>query len=369
MLNVFCREVWGCLISHPPPKNSSGLLKCQWYSLDLTQYYLGIVFPRHVCAFSVCRMASSSSLENLVLICLVFLGKQLKMWNFFLKKGIFPFFFFSVFSNSLLVSVSFCLCLSPSCLACSFFFNFLFRLNFWQTLQFVLLCDFVIFCIQSLGISTLPEVLLVVVVFLVMIFICFAQHFCWWGFLICFSSHCLSFLHPSILSLFPFLSCNFLVSSSCASFFLLIFERIKPCPSPTPNPWFETGLCGGGRAGVAVLLLFFFPLKYRQPTPVLLPRQSRGQRNLVDYGPWGCKELDMTEATEHNVGQERAFPLIFFFFFFDPIYFFLCMSNMISASWDGFFVFWPYPAPCGILVPWLGVEPTSPALEADSFNH
>ena len=32
-----------------------------------------------------------------------------------------------------------------------------------------------------------------------------------------------------------------------------------------------------------------------QPTPVLLPGESRGQRSLVGYSPRGCKELDMTE--------------------------------------------------------------------------
>ena len=32
-----------------------------------------------------------------------------------------------------------------------------------------------------------------------------------------------------------------------------------------------------------------------QPTPVFLPGKSQGQRNLVDYSPWGCKESDMTE--------------------------------------------------------------------------
>ena len=32
-----------------------------------------------------------------------------------------------------------------------------------------------------------------------------------------------------------------------------------------------------------------------QPTPVLLPGESHGQTSLADYGPWGCKELDMTE--------------------------------------------------------------------------
>ena len=29
-----------------------------------------------------------------------------------------------------------------------------------------------------------------------------------------------------------------------------------------------------------------------QPTPVLLPGKSHGQRSLVDYSPWDCKELD-----------------------------------------------------------------------------
>ena len=38
-----------------------------------------------------------------------------------------------------------------------------------------------------------------------------------------------------------------------------------------------------------------------QPTPVFLPGESHGQRSLVGYSPWHCKELDMTEATEHKV--------------------------------------------------------------------
>ena len=32
-----------------------------------------------------------------------------------------------------------------------------------------------------------------------------------------------------------------------------------------------------------------------QPTPVFLPGKFHGQRSLVDYSLWGCKELDMTE--------------------------------------------------------------------------
>ena len=32
-----------------------------------------------------------------------------------------------------------------------------------------------------------------------------------------------------------------------------------------------------------------------QPTPVLLPGESHGQRSLVGYSPWGSKESDTTE--------------------------------------------------------------------------
>ena len=32
-----------------------------------------------------------------------------------------------------------------------------------------------------------------------------------------------------------------------------------------------------------------------QPTPVFLPGESHGQRNLAGYIPWGCKELELTE--------------------------------------------------------------------------
>ena len=33
--------------------------------------------------------------------------------------------------------------------------------------------------------------------------------------------------------------------------------------------------------------------------PVFLPGKSHGQRTLVGYSPWGCKELDMSGVTEH----------------------------------------------------------------------
>ena len=34
-----------------------------------------------------------------------------------------------------------------------------------------------------------------------------------------------------------------------------------------------------------------------QPTPAFLPGESRGQKSLAGYSPWGHKESDMTEAT------------------------------------------------------------------------
>ena len=37
----------------------------------------------------------------------------------------------------------------------------------------------------------------------------------------------------------------------------------------------------------------------RQPTPVFLPKESHGRRSLVGDSPWGRKESDPTEASEH----------------------------------------------------------------------
>ena len=36
-----------------------------------------------------------------------------------------------------------------------------------------------------------------------------------------------------------------------------------------------------------------------QTTPVFLPRESHEQRSLASYGPWGRKEVDMTEQPTH----------------------------------------------------------------------
>ena len=40
--------------------------------------------------------------------------------------------------------------------------------------------------------------------------------------------------------------------------------------------------------------------RVQQPTPVFLPGESHGQRSLMGYSPWGHKESDTAEATQHT---------------------------------------------------------------------
>ena len=37
-----------------------------------------------------------------------------------------------------------------------------------------------------------------------------------------------------------------------------------------------------------------------QPTPIIFPGESHGQRILAGYSPWGRKESDMTEVTQRT---------------------------------------------------------------------
>ena len=43
-----------------------------------------------------------------------------------------------------------------------------------------------------------------------------------------------------------------------------------------------------------------------QPTPVCLPGESHGERSLVDYSPWGCKEWGMTVTNLVTYSTRRA---------------------------------------------------------------
>ena len=54
-----------------------------------------------------------------------------------------------------------------------------------------------------------------------------------------------------------------------------------------------------------------------QPTPVFLPRESHGQRNLVGYSPWGHEESDRTEQLNNRTPQ--AFLWFFWFLVLLPL--------------------------------------------------
>ena len=49
-----------------------------------------------------------------------------------------------------------------------------------------------------------------------------------------------------------------------------------------------------------------------QPTPVFLPGRSHGQRSLVDYSPWGQKELDTTLCLSTDTHTNKSIKIIFF---------------------------------------------------------
>ena len=44
------------------------------------------------------------------------------------------------------------------------------------------------------------------------------------------------------------------------------------------------------------------------PSPVFLPGEFHGQRSLVGYSPWNCKELDVTDrVTQYSTVFESKF--------------------------------------------------------------
>ena len=52
--------------------------------------------------------------------------------------------------------------------------------------------------------------------------------------------------------------------------------------------------------GRATFISFRLPPRIKwQPTPVLLPGKFHGQRSLVGYSPWDCKEVDTTEQLHY----------------------------------------------------------------------
>ena len=52
-----------------------------------------------------------------------------------------------------------------------------------------------------------------------------------------------------------------------------------------------------------------------QLTPVFLPGEYHGQRSLVSYSPWGCKELGMTEQLTYFTHSNFVDVIILFFLY------------------------------------------------------
>ena len=69
----------------------------------------------------------------------------------------------------------------------------------------------------------------------------------------------------------------------------------------------------------------------RQPTPVFLPGEFHGQRSLGGYSPWGCKELDMTEATLHA----DIYIYIYAVYFYDFLNFLLKKHKILTFTYRG----------------------------------
>ena len=88
------------------------------------------------------------------------------------------------------------------------------------------------------------------------------------------------------------------------------------------------------------------PLKKKmatQPTPAFLPGKSHGQRNLVGYSPWGCKESDTTEWLSLSLFKLIKMAMIYLWLFFGDIsvsllFCFLYISNpfLISLNYRQF---------------------------------
>ena len=58
-------------------------------------------------------------------------------------------------------------------------------------------------------------------------------------------------------------------------------------------------------------------------TPIFLPTKFHGQKSLVVYSQWGCKELDMTEQLTHTttvIGQ-----------FYSEHYIRFCMCELLHC--------------------------------------
>ena len=85
------------------------------------------------------------------------------------------------------------------------------------------------------------------------------------------------------------------------------------------------------------------------PTPVFLPGGFHGQRSLVGYSPWGCKESEVTQSCQTLCHPMDCSPL----------------GSSVHGIFQARVLEWVAISFRGSFQP--GIEPGSPALQADAF--
>ena len=102
-----------------------------------------------------------------------------------------------------------------------------------------------------------------------------------------------------------------------------------------------------------------------QPTPVFLPGEPHGQRSLVGYSPWGCKESDTTEwlSTAQQGASVVSDQL------FEILWTIACQAALSMGFSRQYRSGLPFPSPGDL--PNQGIEPASlmsPALVGEFFT-
>jgi len=75
-----------------------------------------------------------------------------------------------------------------------------------------------------------------------------------------------------------------------------------------------------------------------QPTPVLLPGKSHGQRSLIGYSPWGRKESDRTQRLHfHFLFCRYLIVVLICIYLMNGIFSYACWRSSVPL-WKMFFI-------------------------------
>ena len=103
-------------------------------------------------------------------------------------------------------------------------------------------------------------------------------------------------------------------SSCCNSFKQLIWQYLMAIQGFPGSSEVKESACNAGDPGSIPGLERFSWRRKWQPTPVFLPGESHGWRNLMGYNPRGCKESDTTERLHFHFSLlppvHRFYPIL-----------------------------------------------------------